>query len=76
MFGIYRHLDFVNKGNKKIAYSQTILHFSLSFGGIMIFTAIPAQLNSNASLAVMDANGQKLNSGDTVAYGSTGFSIK
>ena len=23
MFGIYRHLNFVNKGNKKNAYSQT-----------------------------------------------------
>ena len=37
MFGIYRHLDFVNKGNKKKAYSQTILHFFV-FWGLMIFT--------------------------------------
>ena len=76
MFGIYRHLDFVNKGNKKIAYSQTILPFSLSFGDIIIFTAIPTQLNSNVSLTVTYVNGQELNSGDTVASGSTGFSIK
>ena len=36
MFGIYRHLNFANKGNKKIAYSQTIIPFSLSSSQIAL----------------------------------------